>query len=66
MVDCGVAASLEEDMYGVDLVIPDFTYLVKNQGKPSFFTTHGPRTTWPYASGALVHVTPMTGRPHSA
>ena len=32
VVDCGVGFP-EEDMYGVDLVIPDFTYLVKNQGK---------------------------------
>ena len=41
VVDCGVGFP-EEDMYGVDLVIPDFTYLVKNQGKlRGFFITHG-------------------------
>ena len=32
VVDCGVGFP-EEDMYGVDLVIPDFSYLVANQKK---------------------------------
>ena len=32
VIDCGVGFP-EEDMYGVDLVIPDFTYLVANQKK---------------------------------
>ena len=41
VVDCGVAFP-EDDMYGVDLVIPDFTYLVKNAAKlRGMFITHG-------------------------
>ena len=34
VVDCGVGFP-EDDMYGVDLVIPDFAYLVKNAAKAS-------------------------------
>ena len=41
VVDCGVGFP-DEDMYGVDLVIPDFTYLVKNEDKlRGMFITHG-------------------------
>ena len=41
VVDCGVAFP-DEDMYGVDLVIPDFSYLVANQKKlRGLFITHG-------------------------
>ena len=41
VVDCGVGFP-EEDMYGVDLVIPDFSYLVANQKKlRGLFVTHG-------------------------
>ena len=41
VVDCGVGFP-DEDMYGVDLVIPDFTYLVQNSKKlRGMFITHG-------------------------
>ena len=41
VVDCGVAFP-DEDMYGVDLVIPDFSYLAANQKKlRGLFVTHG-------------------------
>jgi len=40
-VDCGVGFP-DEDMYGVDLVIPDFSYLVANAKKlKGMFITHG-------------------------
>ena len=41
VVDCGVGFP-DEGMYGVDLVIPDFSYLVANQKKlRGMFITHG-------------------------
>ena len=41
IVDCGVGFP-DEDMYGVDLVIPDFSYLVQNAQKiRGMFITHG-------------------------
>jgi len=41
LVDCGVAFP-EDDMLGIDLVIPDFTYLVKNKEKiRGLVVTHG-------------------------
>ena len=41
VVDCGVGFP-DEDMYGVDLVIPDFSYLVQNAKKlRGMFITHG-------------------------
>ena len=40
-IDCGVSFP-EEDMYGVDLVTPDFSYLAANQKKlKGVFITHG-------------------------
>jgi len=41
VIDCGVSFP-DEDMYGVDLVIPDFSYLAANQKKlRGMFITHG-------------------------
>ena len=41
IIDCGVAFP-DEEMYGVDLVIPDITYLLNNKSKvKGIFLTHG-------------------------
>ena len=41
VVDCGMGFP-DGDMYGIDLVIPDATYLVKNKGRiRGLFITHG-------------------------
>ncbi|NLM84314.1 MAG: ribonuclease J [Clostridiales bacterium] len=41
VVDCGLGFP-DDDMYGVDIVIPDFTYLVKNQSRVrALLVTHG-------------------------
>ncbi len=41
VVDCGVAFP-EDDMYGIDLCVPDVTYLKENEDRlKAFFITHG-------------------------
>ena len=66
VIDCGVGFP-EEDMYGVDLVIPDFSYLVANQKKlKGMFITHGHEDhigSIPYAMREVncpIHGTAMT------
>ncbi|MBQ6719002.1 MAG: ribonuclease J [Oscillospiraceae bacterium] len=66
VIDCGVGFP-EEDMYGVDLVIPDFSYLVANQKKlRGMFITHGHEDhigSIPYAMQQIdcpIHGTAMT------
>ena len=66
IVDCGVGFP-EEDMYGVDLVIPDFTYLVQNAKKlRGMFITHGHEDhigSIPYCMQQVncpIHATAMT------
>ena len=66
VVDCGVGFP-EEDMYGVDLVIPDFSYLAANQKKlRGMFITHGHEDhigSIPYAMREVncpIHGTAMT------
>ena len=66
VIDCGVGFP-DEDMYGVDLVIPDFSYLVANQKKlRGMFITHGHEDhigSIPYAMQQVscpIHGTAMT------
>ena len=66
VIDCGVGFP-DEDMYGVDLVIPDFSYLAANQKKlRGFFITHGHEDhigSIPYAMREVncpIHGTAMT------
>lgn len=66
LVDCGLGFP-EDDMYGVDLVIPDFTYLSKNRDRiRGLFLTHGHEDhigAIPYAMRefrAPIHATRLT------
>jgi len=66
IVDCGVGFP-DEDMYGVDLVIPDFSYLVQNAKKlRGMFITHGHEDhigSIPYCMQQVncpIHATAMT------
>ncbi|GAA0077771.1 ribonuclease J [Clostridium sp. CTA-5] len=41
VIDCGLSFP-DEDLYGIDIIIPDVTYLIKNKEKvKGFFITHG-------------------------
>ena len=51
VVDCGLTFP-EDDMLGIDLVIPDVTYL-KRKHRQSQRLRHHPRPRGPYRSPAL-------------
>ncbi|NFS65152.1 ribonuclease J [Clostridium botulinum] len=41
VIDCGLAFP-DEDLYGIDIIIPDVTYLIRNKNRvKGFFITHG-------------------------
>lgn len=66
VVDCGIGFP-DDDMYGIDAVIPDITYLVRNKQRvKGIFLTHGHEDhigAMPYVMDELncpVYCTPLT------
>jgi ribonuclease J len=64
VVDCGVMFP-ENDMYGIDLVLPDFSYVIENQDRlRGIFLTHGHMDHILALPYLLRHVeTPVYGTP---
>ena len=67
IVDCGLVFP-DSDMYGVDMVIPDFTFVVQNKDKIKAISPMATRTTLAVSVSAAedrpAHQHPPDLRPH--
>ncbi len=53
IADCGLSFP-EDEMYGIDIVIPDFTYLIENSEKKIVGMVDNSRTRRPYIEYSIL------------